>query len=364
MESATATVKRPGTGSYVSPHMLIRRPGGEWQKPKVSAFPNEADLQKMIAQSPSLLPKVKGPVVVAREFRCKFGSIDIVGVDLSGQIIVCECKTARNEKLRRKVVGQIFAYAAGLWELSWETFARRFERSSGTPLVDRAHALADEAGEDDWDEETFRQETAKSLEAGDFRLVLAVEAIPDELREIVRFVNVHSASGIEVLALELSYRRDGEVEILVPHTWGEEIVEGRGDQGVLDREALLAAIAKDPPAAKAAEAVLEWVGGKERLRVRYTANGAHIETHPARQRFLRVSKRGNIRVWLRTLRKHGPWDHEGIEQLVQDLARIGVELDPTSDQPKVPVESLANDAQRQEFFKRMEKVLDTLTGSG
>ena len=64
---------------------------------------------------------------------------------------------------------------------------------------------------------------ARCLEAGEFRLVLAVEAIPEELRETVRFLNVHSTPGLEVLALELAWRRDGDVEILVPHTWGEQV---------------------------------------------------------------------------------------------------------------------------------------------
>ena len=86
----------------------------------------------MIAESPSLLPGIDGPVPVAREFRCHFGMIDIVAVDLSGRITLCECKTERNPELRRKVVGQIFAYAAALSGLAWEAFAHRFERASGT----------------------------------------------------------------------------------------------------------------------------------------------------------------------------------------------------------------------------------------
>lgn len=342
--------------------MLVRRPGGDWHEPEVSAYPSEAELQGMIAESPSLLPGVEGPVAVARELGCAYGRIDVVGVDLGGQIIVCECKAARNPELRRKVVGQIFAYAAALWGLSWEEFARRFEEAAGAPLVDQVRALADEAGEDDWDEEHFREMTARCLETGEFRVVLAVEAIPDELREIVRFLNVHSASRLEVLALELSYRRDGEVEILVPHAWGEETVKPPPDGGPapLDREKLLAGIGEETPAADAAAAVLDWADREPRFDIRYTPTSAGIWTRG--HTFLRVSVRGKIQVELRTLAHHGEsWDDERIEQLVQDLAAIGVQLDSTRNWPKAPLEPLGDEARRQQFFGLMEKVLDTLT---
>lgn len=349
--------------------MLVRRNGGEWHPPEVSAYPNEAELQKLIAESPSLLPRVEGPVAVATEFPCDFGSIDVVGVDLSGQIIVCECKTARNPELRRKVVGQIFAYAAGLWGLSWETFARRFERASGTPLVDRARALADEAGEGDWDEETFRQETASCLESGDFRLVLAVEAIPDELRETVRFLNVHSSSGLEVLALELSYRRDGEVEILVPHAWGEETVKPHTTRGQrLDRETLVASVRREhnAPAADAAESILEWADRDPRLHIRFTRTGGVIETAGGLSLIKLWPKRAitrGLEVNFRTLAKHGErWNEHRIEQFRQELADIGVSLEGNPGWPKGRLEPLADDARREQFFELMETALAALNG--
>jgi hypothetical protein len=344
--------------------VLVRRPGEDWHEPEVSAYPNEAELQKMIAESPSLLPEAEAPVAVATEFSCGFGKIDIVGVDLSGQVIVCECKTARNSELRRKVVGQVLAYAAGLWGMPWEAFAHRFARATGKPLVDTARALAEESGETEWDEESFRQEVTKCLAAGDFRLVLAVEAIPKELRETVQFLNVHSASGVDVLALELAYRREGELEILVPRAGGEESAPPRPPSGLpLDRETLLAGIRdQSPPAAHAAEAVLDWAEGEDRLAVRYTATTAAIETVPARRIFLRVTHHGGIQVELHTLRKHGEgWNQKDIEQLLEDLAAIDVQLDPASKWPKAPIEPLANDARRQRFLQKMEEALGTLT---
>jgi hypothetical protein len=47
---------------------------------------------------------------------------------------------------------------------------------------------------------------------------------------------------------------------------------------------------------------------------------------------------------------------------VQDLAEIGVRLEPKRTWPKTPLEPLADDARRQEFLTLMEqRVLETLT---
>ena len=67
-------------------------PEVRWHEPEVGAYPSEGELQRMIAESPSLLPGVDGPVAVASEFPCAFGRIDVVGVDLTGQIILCSAR--------------------------------------------------------------------------------------------------------------------------------------------------------------------------------------------------------------------------------------------------------------------------------
>ena len=67
---------------------------------------------------------------------------------------------------------------------------------------------------------------------------------------------------------------------------------------------------------------------------------------------------------LQTLSEHGePWDDERIEQLVQELADIGVQLEQKRTWPKTPLEPLADDTRRRQFLTLMERVLDTLTTS-
>lgn len=79
----------------------------------------------------------------------------------------------------------------------------------------------------DWDEDEFREALKENLASGNFRLIVAVDAITDELKKTVLYLNRHSAQGIEVLALELDYSRDGELEILVPASYGEEVTSPR-----------------------------------------------------------------------------------------------------------------------------------------
>ena len=128
----------------------------------------------------------------------------------------------------------------------------------------------------------------------------------------------------------------------------------------LTREKLLEAIGDHPEAAPhaadVAEAVLDWAQSKG-LRLRYRAASAVIATRSPQRALLRVSRRGNIRLELRTLREHGePWNDDSIHQLRSDL-----ELEPTGDSPKASPGSLTDKSRRADFFKRLEEVLGTLT---
>jgi hypothetical protein len=158
-------------------------------------------------------------MAVARELRVAAGAFDIVGVDVEGDLTVCECKLASNPGARREVVGQILEYASVLRGMSFEDLSARFEARHGQPL---AAAVSDIAGEG-FDEEAFEAQVAENLAAGRFRLVIVVDTISETLKQTVTYLNDHLDSS--VLALELGYLRDGEVEMLLPAVYGEEIAE-------------------------------------------------------------------------------------------------------------------------------------------
>jgi hypothetical protein len=207
--------------------MLLVRKHGEvsWRSPNVTAYSDEQSLQMLIQRSPNLLNGADStPMAMASEVTVPgIGSADLVGVDASGGITIVECKLKANPEIRRQVVGQIFAYASGLSKLTYEQFDALFA-AKVAPLVQMMIQL----GPDEWDAETFRTQVATNLAAGNFRLIIAVDEITDELKGIVQYINQHTTADLKFLALELTYVADDGFEILVPQTYGEETIQSKG----------------------------------------------------------------------------------------------------------------------------------------
>ena len=181
----------------------------------MSNYTDEAALQVLVSESPELLG-ANEPLAVVRELAIPgVGSLDLAAVSPSGKITLVECKLAANPEIRRNVIGQVFAYAAGLWSLSYDEFNQLFASRSGQSLADAVAA----AGrlESDWDQDDFRRAVAANLETGRFDLVIAVDKITDELKRVVRYLNEHTVTEIRVLALELGYVADRDVEMLRTH---------------------------------------------------------------------------------------------------------------------------------------------------
>jgi endonuclease NucS-like protein len=200
--------------------LLVRRNGqGDWIEPPVRGHQNEADLQKLLATSPDLVPGDENglPMAVAREFQVSTGRIDLIGVNVEGDITICECKLDKNPGAARAVVGQILEYAGVLRGMSFEDFAQRFRDRSGEPLSAMVFAINGE----NFDEEPFVARVAQNLAAGRFRLVVAVDRITEQLKQTLLYLNEHA--DMPVLALEASYSKAGDVEILVPSIFGGEV---------------------------------------------------------------------------------------------------------------------------------------------
>ena len=178
--------------------VLIRQVGGVWHQPEISDYLNEKELQDLVKLSPSLLPG-DSPIAVVDEFNVPgIGSVDLLGVGISGEITIVECKLRANPEIRREVVGQVFAYAGGLWRMTYDNFAATFSRRAGKSLMTAVGNLQD--GPDD--EVEFRQAVTQRLDAGEFRLIIVVDEITSELKTIVEYLNHNTLRTVQVLALE------------------------------------------------------------------------------------------------------------------------------------------------------------------
>jgi hypothetical protein len=195
--------------------ILVRRNGAPWERAKDVQFAAEADLQKMLYESPQLVSD-EHPAVFTREASLPgSGNTDLLGVDSEGNVLIVEAKLAKNQEIRRKVIGQILEYAAYLWTMSYDEFEDLF-------LAREGHSIAEL-----WESKTgsplpdgFRETVKANLQSGTFNLFIAVDEMNEELEKIIAYISSRGA-GLKLQALELRTYRIGELEILAPQRHGE-----------------------------------------------------------------------------------------------------------------------------------------------
>ncbi len=202
-------------------HVLIRRAGDRtWREPAGASYATEKDLENLVKGSPEVIPGIPpGPAAVATQLHVPdTGPADVVVIDTEGGITVIECKLRANPEVRRWVIGQVFSYASGIALMSVDELDGLWRMRTGGDIISSfTPALPDEV-----EESVLLARIAANLQTGRLRLVIAVDAMTDELKRTVTYINGHSGGTFELLALELEYIKDGDVEILVPTVYGEE----------------------------------------------------------------------------------------------------------------------------------------------
>lgn len=215
--------------------LLVRRAGsGEpWQSPEMTAYDNEDHLQSIIAAAPQHVPGVPDGALTVRELPTSAGPADVCIIGPDGEITVVECKLASNSERRRMVIGQILDYASAIWRDGPATFREQWAARGGGDLI----ALGD-GGQAQLD---------RNLTDGRIHLCLAVDRIDSDLRRLVEYLNRITRDEVRVTAVQLAYSRHGDLEILVPSTYGGEIAavkdRAAGDSAVWTRDTFLDALA-------------------------------------------------------------------------------------------------------------------------
>jgi hypothetical protein len=229
--------------------MLIRRPGQPWH-PLQPALHDERALQTLLVQSPSLLPSPgPGELAVAANFRIgSTASVDLLGVGVDGRIVLVECGRQEGPG-RRPMGGAALAVGAGLWRAPYEEFDRAFAVRAGVPLLDKAASIA-RAGGLGWDENAFRSGVTDNLAAGRFHLILAVDVVSDEVRQVVAYLNAGARPGLAAVALGLRYHAEEGVELLIPTVFsgdgGRDAVGADGGRSGASSEVSLPAASDSP----------------------------------------------------------------------------------------------------------------------
>lgn len=193
--------------------------GTQWKLLAPSSYPNEATLHGLVEEAPQLLPLAGSPriAIVGREVQLGAGYADLVGVEITGRLVLIEIKLARNAEARRAVIAQVLAYAAYLHgldpaALSRDVLGRHLQQRGWSSLAEAA-ASRDQEGE--FEPAEFESGVQSSLTEGRFRLVLVLDDAPDELVRLVGYLEAISDRVLIDLISIASYRI-GESSILVP----------------------------------------------------------------------------------------------------------------------------------------------------
>jgi len=137
-----------------------------------------------------MLPLAGSPrlTVLGREVRLGSGSADLLAVESTGRLVVIEVKLAGNAESRRAVVAQVLSYAGYLQGLDVEQLESQIlagHLGPGQSVLTAVQASDQQYG---IDPETFRDALAKSLADGSFRLVIVLDSAPDELVQVVGYL--------------------------------------------------------------------------------------------------------------------------------------------------------------------------------
>ena len=275
--------------------LLIRRAGSAWIEPESSAYDNESHLQEILATDPAQIPGVDTGSLTATELLTGGGYVDVCVVGRDGSIAVVECKLASNGDRRRMVIGQVIDYAAAISMAGADAFIESWLHNTQTDLrveLDGA-ALA-----------TLRTNIAD----GHVDLCLAVDKIDDHLRRLVEYLNRVTIAEVRVTSLQLSYAKHGDVEILIPTTFGGEIADakarksGRSTRWTV--ETFLAALGTDEDRSLASDlfgraGAMERLGRKDPLWFGDSPGGGiYLQPHglPFAPAWLSINKSGVLMV--------------------------------------------------------------------
>ncbi|MCX5044673.1 hypothetical protein OG921_16015 [Aldersonia sp. NBC_00410] len=222
-----------------SNRILVHRFGdpGPWSAPESSTYANEAHLQEVLAASPHWIPGVPEGSLSVRELPTSAGPADVVIVTADGALTVVECKLESNPEKRRMVIGQVIDYAAAISGDGFDSFRTAWTTRGGPDLGA-------------WIAPEGLEELRMRIDNATIGLCLAVDRIDRELQRLVEYLNRITHDAISVTALQLSYARHNDLELLVPSTFGGEIAaakaaHGDGQSDRWTRQSFIAAV-EDP----------------------------------------------------------------------------------------------------------------------
>ena len=191
----------------------------DWLFVESTNYSDEAFLRDRIWEEPSLIPtsemglRAEATIVPLKETSLPgAGSSDVMLIDALGNIVIVECKLAKNPEKKRTVIGQVLDYASSLASMSYDDLDTRVEKEHKRKLHEE---MEERVQDEDWDEQEFRDAVKETLTLGNFKLVIAIDEMDTDLARILHYVPTQGE--LRIFGLELRYQRQDDVEVIIPH---------------------------------------------------------------------------------------------------------------------------------------------------
>lgn len=207
-----------------------------YQEVEMFGEQGEAALQYCLENFPKLIPSTEidsdNPpkfICIKTEAGVTPGSMDILFLDSNAVLNIIETKLYKNREIRRAVLGQAFEYAASI-PLEWNTTkirneGKRYWQKRGENF--EAIVSKEFIGQDG-NIEQFWEKVQKNIDAVVIRIIIVADKVPDQLQQVIQFVNMNSDFDIYALEIKLFVDGDGR-QILSPRIYGgAERIKGVG----------------------------------------------------------------------------------------------------------------------------------------
>lgn len=192
-------------------------PNGSWLLLAPVAYLAEAELHDLVHDAPQMLPLAGTPqlTVLGREVRLGSGSADLLAVESTGRLVVIEVKLSANAEARRAVVAQVLSYAGYLQGLDLGQLESQVLREHLGAAGSVLGAVQADERQDVVDPAAFADGIARSLADGGFRLVIVLDSAPDELVQVVGYLQMVTDKIDIDLVTVTAYEVNGS-RVLVP----------------------------------------------------------------------------------------------------------------------------------------------------
>lgn len=174
-------------------------------------------MHDLVEKTPQMLPLAGSPrlTILGREVRLGTGYADLLAVESSGRLVIIEVKLAGNAESRRAVVAQVLSYAGYLQGLDPGQLESQVLATHLGPAGTVVAAVEADDQQYGLDRSAFQDGLARALAEGSFRLVIVLDSAPDELLQVVGYLELVTDKIVIDLVTVTAYEANGS-RVLVP----------------------------------------------------------------------------------------------------------------------------------------------------